>query len=433
MKNYSKKLYLIIVCSLFFWEPVYGMAETAEELINAHSSTPAKIKEHIGGIYNYTIQCLQGTNDSRFTSALAFLDNQTHEYSDDFGDNVILGALSWLQQVTQKIEPINQDIIEAAEAASLLLSPELFNQDFQYPSKYVMYDTILSKRSGYYVLGLNRRNKLPKEQSEIISEMFPRKFRENYALISRYFTPMVLTGEKAIFSEEAYLYALSKGIILYGLTDGLTLAHGGIYKRPMELFIHDQGHHNEILDPDHEAKVSEHTYLRLSQVVKEMAAQFYSLIKHPGIFEEAEKKKAFRAGFNLIHEHEIFPIRTQLTQIFVTQQELLGILKDRFIDRTLSRFPINNKMKPPSLMSPGEKTLRSLYPDLAQRDEFFFNERFYSDLATGIIEIYPEAESEIFGTETDLDRNIWYDFQSTREWNELLIEWFYNKIKDHIH
>lgn len=243
---------------------------------------------------------------------------------------------------------------------------------------------------------------------------------------------MVLRGDKAIFSEEAYLYALSKGIILYGLTDGLSLAHGGIYKQPMELFIHDQGHHNEILDPDSELEVSEDTYSRLSHIVQQMAAQFYTLIKHSGIFEEAEKKKAFRAGFNLLHEHEVFSIRSQLTQIFITYQELLGILIDRFIDRTLSRFPVNNKMKPPSLMSPGEKALRSLYPDLAQRDEFFFNERFYSDLATGIVEIYPEAESEIFGTETELDRNIWYDFESTRKWNGLLIEWFYSKIKDHM-
>lgn len=433
MKFYSKKLYLIIVCSLFFWEPVYGMAETAEELVDAHSSAPAKIKEHIGEIYNYTLQCAQGTNDPRFTRALAYLENQTDEYSDDFGDNVILGALSWLQQVTQKIEPINQDIIEATEAASLLLSPELFNQDFQYPSKYVMYDTIISKRDGYYVLGLNRQNKLSKEQSEKISEVFPRKFSKNYALISRYFTPMVLRGDKAIFSEEGYLYALSKGIILYGLTNDLTLAHGGIYKRPMELFIHDQGHHNEILDPDPEVEVSKDTYSRLSQVVQEMAAQFYTLIKHSGIFEEAEKKKALRAAFNLLHEHEIFSCRTELTQRFVIKQDLLSILKDRFIDRTLSRFPVNNKMKPPSLMTPREKALRSLYSDLAQKDEFYFNERFYSDLATGIVEIYPEAEPEIFGTETDLDRNIWYDFQSTRKWNGTLIEWFYNKIKNHIH
>ncbi|MDI9636315.1 hypothetical protein QPK87_33360 [Kamptonema cortianum] len=433
MKNYSKKLYLIIVCSLFCWEPAFGMAETTEELIDAHSSTPAKIKSHISEIYNYTIQCVQGTNDPRFTRALAFLENQSGEYSDNFGDNVILGALSWLQQVTQKEKPINQDIIEAAEAASLLLSPDLFNQDFQYPSKYVMYDTIISKRNLYYVLGMNRQNKLPKEQSEKILEIFPRNFSENYALISRYFTPMVLRGDKAIFSEEAYLYALSKGIILYGLTDDLTLAHGGIYERPIELFIHDQGHHNEILDPDPEVEASENTYSRLSHVVQQMATQFYTLIKHSGIFEEAEKKKAFRAGFNLLHEHEIFSIRTQLTQIFITHQELLGILKDRFIDRTLSRFPVDNKMKPPSLMSPGEKALRSLYPDLAQRDEFFFNERFYSDLATGIVEIYPEAESQIFGTETDLDRNIWYDFQSTRKWNGILIEWFHDKIKDHIH
>ncbi len=433
MKNYSKKLYLIIACSLFFWEPVYGMGETAEELIDAHSSTPAKIKEHIGEIYNYTVQCAQGTNDPRFTRALTYLENQAGEDSDDFGYNVILGALSWLQQVTQKVDPVNQDIIEAAEAASLLLSPELFNQDFQYPTKYGMYDTILSKRSGYYVLGMNQQNKLSKEQSEKISEIFPRKFSENYALISRYFTPMVLRGDKAIFSEETYLYALSKGIILYGLTDGLTLAHGGIYKRPIELFIHDQGHHNEILDPDPEVKVSKHTYSRLSQLVQEMAAQFYTLIKHSGIFEEAEKKKAFRAAFNLLHEHEIFSCRTQLTQISVTKQDLLGILKDRFIDRTLSRFPINNKMKPPSLMSSGEKALRSPYAGLAQKDEFYFNERFYSDLATGIIDIYPDAESEIFGTETDLDRNIWYDFQSTRKWNGTLIEWFYDKIKDQIH
>jgi hypothetical protein len=135
----------------------------------------------------------------------------------------------------------------------------------------------------------------------------------------------------------------------------------------------------------------------------------------------------------LLHEHEIFSIRTQLTQRFVTKQDLLGILKDRFIDRTLSRFPINNKMKPPSLMSPEEKESRSRYPALALKDTFYFNERFYSDLATGIIEIYPEVESEIFGTETDLDRNVWYDFQSTRRWNGTLIEWFHNKIKDHMH
>lgn len=166
MKNYSKKLYLIIVCSLFFWEPAFGMAETTEELIDAHSSTPPKIKSHISEIYNYTIQCVQGTNDPRFTRALAFLENQSGEYSDDFGDNVILGALSWLQQVTQKEKPINQDIIEAAEAASLLLSPDLFDQDFQYPSKYVMYDAIISKRNLYYVLGKNRQNKLPNEQSK---------------------------------------------------------------------------------------------------------------------------------------------------------------------------------------------------------------------------------------------------------------------------
>jgi hypothetical protein len=275
------------VCSLFFWEPVYGMAETAEELIDAHSSAPAKIKKHIGEIYNYTIQCTQGTNDPRFTRALAYLESQAGEYPDDFDDNVILGALSWLQQVTQKVNPIKQDIIEAAEAASLLLSPDLFDQDFQYTGKYEMYDTIISKRDGYYILGLNRQNKLSKEQSEKVSEVFPRRFSKNYALISRYFTPMVLRGDKALFSEEAYLYALSKGVILYGLTDSLTLAHGGIYKRPMELFIHDQGHHNEILDPNPEAKVSEDTYSRLSQVVQEMAAQFYTLIKHSGIFEEA--------------------------------------------------------------------------------------------------------------------------------------------------
>jgi hypothetical protein len=334
--------------------------------------------------------------------------------------------------VTQKVDPVNQDIIEAAEAASLLLSPELFNQDFRYSVKYGMYVTIISKRDGFYILGMNRQNKLSEEQSEICLEVFPRKFKENYALISRYFTPMVLRGDQAIFSEEAYLYALSKGIILYGLTNGLTLAHGGIYKRPIELFIHDQGHHNEILDPDLKAKVSENTYSRLSQVVKEMAAQFYTLIKTPGIFEEAEKKKASRAAFNLLHEHEIFSTRTQLTQTSITKQELLGILKDRFIDLTLSRFPINNKMKPPSLMKPGEKAFRFLYPSPAQEDEFYFNERFYSDLAKGIVEIYPEAESEIFGTETDLDRNVWYDFQSTRKWNGTLIEWFHNKIKDHM-
>lgn len=57
---------------------------------------------------------------------------------------------------------------------------------------------------------------------------------------------------------------------------------------------------------------------------------------------------------------------------------------------------------------------------------------YYSDLATDIVEIYLETESETFGTETDLDRNICYDFQSTRKWNGTLIEWFHDKIKDHM-
>lgn len=407
------------------------MAETAEDLISAHSSTPARIKRQIEEIYAYTMQCFEKKEDPRFIKASIYLKDQEGD-SDDFDYNVILGALSWLHQLTQKTNPVNQDIIEAAEAASLLLSPDLFNPDFEYPTKYGMYNTILSKRSGYYILGMNRQNKLSEEDSKIFLEMFPRKSRENYALISQYFTPMILTEEKAIFSEEAYLYALSKGIILYGLTDGLILAHGGIYKRPIELFIHDQGHHNEILDPDCETEVSHDTYFRLSQVVQNMAGQFYILIKGPDIFKEEEKKKAFRAAFNLLHEHEVFSIRTQLTQSSTPRKELLKTLVERFINVTLRRLPINNKMKPPSLMSPGEKAFRVLYPDPVQQDDFYFNERFYSDLAKGVIEIYPEAESEIFGTETDLDRNICYDFQNTRKWNTTLIHWFQEKIQDHL-
>ena len=101
-----------------------------------------------------------------------------------------------------------------------------------------------------------------------------------------------MTGENAIFSEEAYLYALSKGVLLYGLDHQEHSVHGGIAKRSGEVIAHDQAHHHQLLAPASEEEVSEEIYAMMAGIIKDMAGRFYNLIKHGNIFEEEKKARA---------------------------------------------------------------------------------------------------------------------------------------------
>src|SRR5437763_678167 len=103
--------------------------------------------------------------------------------------------------------------------------------------------------------------------------------------------PMILTGQHALFSEQAYLYALKKGIILYGLSGENLNVHGGLFKRPIEVFIHDQTHLHEILTPNPKEPISCKVYERAANIVKEMASKFYDCINNPTIFKSEDKKK----------------------------------------------------------------------------------------------------------------------------------------------
>lgn len=61
------------------------------------------------------------------------------------------------------------------------------------------------------------------------------------------FKPLVLLGNEAHFSEQGYLYALSKNVYMFALVDKVRNdLHLGLFSSPLEIFLHDIYHGNDI-------------------------------------------------------------------------------------------------------------------------------------------------------------------------------------------
>ncbi|MDP1975639.1 MAG: hypothetical protein Q8K37_06690 [Alphaproteobacteria bacterium] len=398
--------------------PLNVFCSTFEEQKNfIDAQLENNLHDQIEQIYNYTIECVD-KNGGIYAEAQEVIktkDATKIDYSRRF--LIILGGLYAIEKLRQVENPTHETIYKMGEVSAALFSSELFSKKFKYHlnPNHEVYKASLGQIEDLYEYSLLLEcdyNFLESDDDfEWIAEKKKKIESKLYvkckaALTCRYFRPMMMMGKNSIFQLETYLYALSKGCVLYGLSDVQNAAHGGLFKAPIELFIHDQSHYAGLLAD--RAKCTEESYKKSADCIVNIASIFYQFICIDKIFGNLPRdyNRALLAEFYLLHENiiEFIPSRyTNSLSYSILSLEMKMI-------QTLEAF-LNISMMELDISS-----------DKAQSSSDF-DIKLASDFPSELVRVFPELEHEIYERE-DRDRSLFYDGKRTLRHHLANIAWF---------
>lgn len=228
-----------------------------------------------------------------------------------------------------------------------------------------------------------------------------------------------MIDENAIFQPETFLYALSRGRVLYGLTQNKSFAHGGIFKEPIEIYLHDYGHICLILTYFFEN--DEDLYQKTLSYLIRIASKFYQLICEDKIFSESaeEYNRAILIAFYLLHENVI-----EFISLIPSDDQLDFYILDQLKEKMINTLTSSLVSLKTHLKSPKQKILHKLRFYQLSSD---FEIKFEADHASELVRVCPELEQKIYGSKQK-DRTLYYNSKKTLKEFKKIIELFSNKI-----
>lgn len=178
-----------------------------------------------------------------------------------------------------------EQILEAGKLCAAMLSKTLFSEKGLATIKDHEYHLI--KQEEEFITDLLDLNKIDRR---IQVDNFMKKMRSAYGEERDYhLIPMIFMPPHSVFDLKTFLYALSKGVSLYGLDCEDFKGHGGVFPHPLLAFAHDRGHDGELVDSEGER-----------EILQEFATRVLKLLE-----TEVKKEKMVYAAFIMIHETQI--------------------------------------------------------------------------------------------------------------------------------
>ncbi|MBX9804632.1 MAG: hypothetical protein K2Y18_02635 [Alphaproteobacteria bacterium] len=361
--------------------------------------TPQTFPSNVKEVIAFTVKTVLDENNARFKNlpyaeifqktGLVKMDLPQTGKEDitpsDLTYNTMFGAACRLHEATTKQELTGVDMLKVAEAASLLLSPEIFDPSYSLPKN--------TTNDGIYNEVTNHKLFYAKKGTHHIDKGLDAPFEERtsfgYELTCEHFMPVILTGENAIYTEEDYLYATWQKKALYGLNKDFAKAHGYLFDLPILLFIHDQAHMNDQLMPNTEGG-SPQNYMKIANIIADIAGRLLAVV-NSGVVPAESRPLAIAAGFRLLHENHIYQITPLLAESF-NPANSFHILMERWKHSlTTGLFVVGSQM-PISTMTKTQLFFKKIEEksDPKQSDPFCYTERFHSDEAISIADIYAD-------------------------------------------
>lgn len=427
-----RKLFFKLALTFLFFSLNIEARPFAEEKAEIDAYSVTSHPDAVIKIYEYVMRVISGDDKGLYDlnvilPALKKLANQNYiverslKRRRDF--HLVYGALILLSELAGRDTTTTSEVIEAGEIASILLSPQLFSLRFVSKDDSNVYKATLKHIQRFVLAGKYHLEVI--QGDKLKNAIYARRSGNNpHAFLGKYFIPMIWLEEKAVYSEEAFIYALSKGLFLYGLDHRENDVHGGIYRYPAYLFIHDIGHYCELFRP---ALVSGELYEKVRKLYIELAGVLYRLVNNEHYFSKAQKPMAVRAAFLLLHENAFY---LRLSDIAALEEgdidSFYKLAVESFYETIQLRLGKLCDVKPLRLNGKrlaGSK--RGLLP--AEKDI-----RNGSDYAQMMAETYPDRGDELFGClpEGSGERSLHYDGQLTLRLINNLISWFNMKLVD---
>lgn len=120
--------------------------------------------------------------------------------------------------------------------------------------------------------------------------------------------PLILMDSQAVYSLEAYVYMISKGMFPYGLSSERFSVHGGIGRNPLSLLFHDIAHRDACFgnfnDPVYVPSSQERMFAVAIKRAQILAGQFLLMVEKEKNHDN--KRKLLLAAFCCLHEHDIY-------------------------------------------------------------------------------------------------------------------------------
>lgn len=385
------------------------------------------ISHQIETLYKYTIQCVE-KKQGVYSQVLDFMKEKDFKFFRDTREfRIILGGLYGLERLRELENPTNETIFQLGRIAAALLSPELFDINYQHElnPKYGIYQVSLKSVGILHALSNEVLAVYKSEQDEANEPSHIFAIEGSPKLICKYFRPIIMIGEDAIFHFETFFYALSKGCVLFGLTDEQSFAHGGIFKAPIEVYAHDQSHHDWLLEV--EQNCDEYTYEYTRNSLVEIATKFYELLCVNRIFGDVatqDYKRARLAAFYFLHENRVGSITRSWSS---SLQEVFGKLMSKMISRLgVDLGATNTYLKRPEIQP-------FLYDVGFIEQGTDFDIKFGCEHSMLLVDVFPELADEIYGKNNDgQDRTLYYHAQMTEKHLLDTIDWFFKKIIQHL-
>ncbi|MBP6985579.1 MAG: hypothetical protein KBB83_03190 [Alphaproteobacteria bacterium] len=326
-------------------------------------------------------------------------------------DKFIAICLSEALLAATSPEPTRIKKQNMARATSLLLTPEFAQTAVR--QKWIKHPYPLARITAEYadrILDLQRR-KLEEEYDDHSSSKL------EWEAEGTLFSTCYMFNECSAYQLKTFFYALSKGVILEGISPTRFTGHGCLFPFTLLAQSHDQAHAEELK--------GENTFGRGSRfavvTLKNFASQFLDILNEGQVFPSNEADLALLAAFMMVHETQTKAfIEPCLTDLIISTNIDLGKLS----------ASIAHKL--------GYEEYKADYPQ-----NFIY--RFYSDMAFELIKVKPELTEVLFpqGTEIvqkellqedDFNSNkpLSYNLDQTIEESVKLMSWFMGKFSPHL-
>lgn len=410
----KKSFIYLSVCFLFLSASLSAFSGNEKSDIDAYSTEC--FKSQIAEICDYVEHVLKENPEARYSGrVIDSIFSREEEVDDDVADDpqfhMLYGGLQLLCKFKNKNEPDALDLLESTEIASVIFSPELISISQQDTHGYMLYQNMLEKKNLLIKAG---RYFLSHNSSDFSGDKYfdKRRYNATFRFFTQFFTPMICKGDEAVYSEEAFIYALSKGIFLFGLDHRINSVHGGLYRYPAYLLAHDFAHHCDLIRPQ---IADEAGLLRMAQNIVALAGRLYTKINDPVLVSQQERPKAIRAAFYLLHENQLY-LKAATLSVCSPQDvdDIYDITFDSFIETFSSRMHSVSQLKPNA-------------HSLVRSNDWYYEERTASDYAEMMVNLYPDKETEIFGDGTE-DRALVFHAELVMNLTVEMMYWFYEKV-----
>lgn len=378
-------------------------------LIDSHLENP---KALIPQMIDYTLNILR--NDVEFGTIKTYLPllegldkiSEVETKVEDFNSlspkqKIYLNGYAGLHLEPLSQKNINTQIYEIGKLCAALLSPGMFDEGELEVISNHPYSIIKGSSAVIDKLRDPKKHEKIEKLRAMFQEMDEFKVLSKELEIHQYMMPMVFIDPSNIYELKTFFYALSKGIILYGLSVQEFPGHGRAFAHPLMAYLHDDGHAKELADMSSGFVAPEEQVARLKQCSQWMLDLFES----DDVFTSKEKPLAVYSMLILFHE--------------ISMKYLILEKSFNFIDC------IKNLM----LTHANPLTLNK-YLGLMEFERYGpeFKKRFFSDLACEIVRLKPELREEIFDQSNQENFPLNYDLDKTMAQHGILLEWLKDKV-----